>query len=159
MTIGPRPAHLALALDNDVLTDWRAGKPTTLQSIAAYTAVTKVPPALTSMTVFQMMYGFEKATVLSGGMTERTRWDMERARILTRECVVLDFNEQVAEIAAYIFPRLSKAERNKHWTDVFIVATALAHEYGVATRNRDDFELIAKQTPPHYPALRLQIWK
>jgi predicted nucleic acid-binding protein len=159
MTIGPRPAHLALALDNDVLTDWRAGKPATLQAVTAYTVIAKVPPALTSITVFEMMQGFEKASVLSGGMTERTRLDLERARVLTRECVVLEFNEQAAEIAAHVFPRLTQAERNKHWTDVFIAATALAHEYGVATRNRGDFELIARHTPPHYPALRLQIWK
>lgn len=149
----------ALALDNDVLTDWRGGKPATLQAITAYTITAKVPPALTSITVFEMMQGFEKASVLAGGMTERTRQDMERARVLTRECVVLDFNEQAAEIAAYVFPRLTQAERNKHWADVFITATAMAHEYGVATRNRGDFELIAGHTPPHYPALRLQFWK
>jgi predicted nucleic acid-binding protein len=159
MTIGPRPAHLALALDNDVLTDWRAGKSATLQAVTAYTVIAKVPPALTSVTVFEMMQGFEKAAVLSGGMTERTRLDLERAHVLTRECVVLDFNEQAAEIAAHVFPRLTQAERNKHWTDVFIAATALAHEYGIATRNRGDFELIARHTPPHYPALRLQVWK
>lgn len=159
MTIGPRPAHLALALDNDVLNDWRSRKPATLQTVRDYIAAAKVPPALTSTTVFEMMQGFEKASVLSGGMTERTRLDMEHARVLTRDCVVLPFNEEAAEIAAYVYPRLSQAERNKHWTDVFIAATALAHEYGVATRNRSDFELIARHTPPHYPALRLQIWK
>lgn len=159
MTLGPRPAHLALALDNDVLNDWRAGKPTTLQAVKDYTSAAKSAPALTSVTVFEMMQGFEKAAVLSGGMTEQIREDMERARVLTRECDVLDFNGQAAEIAAYIFPRLSKAERNKHWADIFIAATALAHEYGVATHNRADFELIAKHTPQHYPALRLQIWK
>ena len=159
MTIGPRPAHLALALDNDVLTDWRARKPATLQAIRDYIAAVKVPPALTSTTVFEMMQGFERAAVLSGGMTDRTRLDMEHARALTRDCIVLPFNEQAAEVAAYVFARLSQSERNKHWTDVFIAATSLAHEYGVATRNRADFELIASHTPPHYPALRLQIWK
>jgi predicted nucleic acid-binding protein len=92
-------------------------------------------------------------------MTDRTRLDMAHARILTRDCIVLPFNEQSAEIAAYIWPRLSRTEKSKHWADVFIVATALEHEYGVATRNRDDFELIARHTPPHYPSLRLQIWK
>ena len=159
MTIGPRPAHLTLALDNDVLNDWRARKPTTLQAVRDYVAAAKVPPALTSTTVFEMMQGFEKAAVLAGGMTERIRLDVEHARALIRDCVVLPFNEEAAEIAAYIFPRLSQAQRNKHWTDVFIAATALTHEYGVATRNRSDFELISSHTPQHYPALRLQIWK
>jgi predicted nucleic acid-binding protein len=159
MTIGPRLPHLALALDNDVLNDWRAGKLATLKAIKDYIAATKAPPALTSLTVFEMMQGFEKASVLLGGMSERTMQDKEHARILTRDCVVLPFNEAAAEIAAYIFPRLSQKERNKHWADVFIAATALAHEYGVATRNRGDFELIAKHTPPHYPVLRIQLWK
>jgi tRNA(fMet)-specific endonuclease VapC len=159
MTIGPRLAHLAFALDNDVLTDWRAGKPATLQAIKNYIAATKVPPALTAVTVFEMMQGFQKASVRAGGMTERMRLDIEHARALTRDCLVLPFNKEAAEIAAYVFPRLSQAERNKHWTDVFVAATALAHEYGVATRNRSDFELIASHTPANYPALRLQIWK
>ena len=159
MTLGPRPAYLALALDNDVLNDWRAGKPTTLQAIKDYTSATKALPALTSVTVFKMMHGFEKAAVIAGGMTERIKVDMECAKTLTVECGVLDFNQEAAEIAAYIFPRLSQKERNKHWSDVLVVATALAHEHGVATRNRSDFELISKYIPPHYPALRLHIWK
>lgn len=159
MTIGPRPAHLALALDNDVLNDWRARKPATLQHIKDYIAVVKEPPALTSMTVFEMLQGFERAAVLAGSMTERLRLDVEHARALTRGCAVLPFNEDAAAIAAHIFTRLSKSQRNQHWADAFIAATALAHDYGVATRNRDDFELIAKHTPQHYPALRIQVWK
>lgn len=159
MTIGPRPAHLALALDNDVLNDWRARRPTTLQAVNAYIAAAKVPPALTSATVFEMMHGFERAAVLAGGMTDRIRLDVEHARALTRDCVVLPFNQEAAEVAAYIFARLSKSQRNQHWGDVFIAATALVHEYGVATRNGDDFRLIADHMPLHYPALRIQIWK
>lgn len=42
----------------------------------------------------------------------------------------LSFNQDAAKIAAaYIFPRLLQKERNQHWTDVFITATALAHDY------------------------------
>jgi predicted nucleic acid-binding protein len=78
---------------------------------------------------------------------------------LIRQCTVLPFNQEAAEIAAYIFPRLSRSERNQHWTDVFIAATALAHDYGVATRNQSDYELIAKHTPPQYPLLRIEVWK
>lgn len=130
-----------------------------MEHIYRYIAVTKFPPALTSTTVFEMMRGFQKAVVLAGDITERIQLDIDHARALTRDCVVLPFNEVAAEIAAYIFPRLSKTERNQHWADVFIAATALAHEHGVATRNGDDFRLIGSHTPPHYPALRLQIWK
>jgi predicted nucleic acid-binding protein len=159
MTLGPRPAYLAIALDNDVLNDWRFGKQATLQAIGEYLSATKAMPALTSITVFEMMHGFEKAAVIAGSMTEQIRLDLERARTLTGECGVLDFNREAAEIAAYIFPRLSQKEQKKHRADVMVVATALAHEHGVATRNRSDFELISKHTPPNYPTLRLHIWK
>ncbi len=40
-----------------------------------------------------------------------------------------------------------------------IVATALAHNYGVATRNQRDFELIGQHLPPYAPVLYLAIWK
>ena len=78
---------------------------------------------------------------------------------LIRTCGVLDFNQLAANIAAYIFARLSKSQRNKHWCDVFIVATALAHGYGVATRNQRDFEMIGQHPPPSAPILYLAIWK
>jgi tRNA(fMet)-specific endonuclease VapC len=159
MTIGPKLAHQAFALDNDVLNDWRAGKPATQQAIKDYIAVTKAPPALTSTTVFEMMHGFEKSSFISKGTNLRTEVDKENARELARNALVLPFDERAAEIAAYVYPRLSQAERNKHWTDLLIAATALAHDYGVITRNREDFELIARFIPPSYSVLRLQIWK
>lgn len=159
MPIGPRPPDVVVALDNDVLNDWRFRKPATLRAIAEYIAVVKAPPAIPSPTVFEMMYGFEKASVKSGTVDERTAQDRERVRKLISECTVLPFNQDAAEIAAYIFPRLTRSEQSQHWTDMFIAATALAHDYGVATRNRTDFELIAKHTPPHYPPLRIEVWK
>jgi tRNA(fMet)-specific endonuclease VapC len=121
--------------------------------------VVKAPPTLTSITVFEVMHGFENAAVKSGTMNERMRQGREHVQELIRQCTVLPFNQEAAEIAAYIFPRLSRSERNQHWTDVFIAATALAHDYGVATRNQSDYELIAKHTPPQYPLLRIEVWK
>jgi predicted nucleic acid-binding protein len=159
LTIGPRPAQAALAFDNDVLTDWRAQKPSTVQSVNDYIAVTKVPPALPTFTIFEMMRGFEKAIILAGGMTERLNLDIENARLLTQDWPVLDFNRTAAQIAAYVYPRLSNAERNTHGGDLIIAATALAHDHGIITRNRTDFELIAKNMPPYCASLRIEIWK
>jgi predicted nucleic acid-binding protein len=158
MAIGPRPPDIVVALDNDVLNDWRFRKPVTLAAIDNYISQVKAPPALPSTTIFEMMHGFEKAALLSG-MNDRLRRDRDRAQDLIKECEVLSFNQEAAEIAAYVFPRLSQKERNRLWTDVFIAATVLAHEYGIATRNQSDFELIAKHTPPHYPQLRIEVWK
>lgn len=158
MSIGPRPPDVLVALDNDVFNDWRFRAPGTLQALQAYMAVVKAPPAIPSVTIFEAMHGLENAAVEAGTVNERARQDRERIKTLIGECTVLPFNQDAAEIAAYIFPRLSRKERNKHWADMFIAATALAHDYGVATRNRSDFELIAKHTPPHYPPLRIEIW-
>ncbi len=74
-------------------------------------------------------------------------------------CGVLDFDERAASIAAHIFPRLSQSQRNRHWRDILIAATALAHGCGVATRNKDDFELIGRDLPSHSRILHLAIWK
>ena len=159
MAIGPTPPDVVVALDNDVLNDWRFRKPATLKAINEYIGLVKAPPALPSTTIFEMVHGFENAVVKAGGVNERLRRDREHAQELIKECSVLSFNQEAAEIAAHIFPRLSKSERNRLWTDVFIAATALAHEYGIATRNRSDFELIARHIPANYPPLRIEVWK
>lgn len=159
MSIGPRDPDVLVALDNDVLNDWRFRKPATLKAINQYIGLVKAPPALPSTTIFEMLHGFENSAVKAGGVSERLKVDREHAQELIKECTVLSFNQEAAEIAAYIFPRLSKSERNTLWTDVFIAATALAHEYGIATRNRSDFELIARHMPAKYSPLRIVVWK
>lgn len=158
MSIGPFPPDISLALDNDVLNNWRTANPVIVAAITNYVRVAKGPPALTSITVFEMMHGFEK-TILRNGTSERLERDLNHARDLTRECLVLPFNQEAAEIAAHIFPRLSGKEQKDHGKDVFMAATLVAHQYGIATRNKRDFELIAKHVPAHYPALRIEVWK
>jgi len=159
MIIGPRTPDAILVLDTDVLNDWRSRKPATLKAINEYVAAIKAPPAFTSLTVFEAIHGFEKAAIKAGAMSEQIRQGKEMVRELIRECAVLPFNQEAAEIAAYIYPRLSKSDQQRHRADIFIAATALAHEYGVATRNQSDYELIARHTPPQYPPLRIEIWK
>lgn len=111
MTIGPRPAHVALLLDTDVLNDWRFQKPATVSAVADYIAVVKAPPALASTTVFEALHGFEKTVTKSGPPDERTRKGREQVERLIGSCLVLPFDQRAAEIAAYIFPRLSRSER------------------------------------------------
>ena len=78
---------------------------------------------------------------------------------IEQSSAVLPFDERAAGIAAYVFPRLTKAERDKNWYDVLIAATALAHGYGVATSDRPDFELIGRTLSDEQPLLYLAIWK
>src|SRR5262245_8357919 len=158
MAIGPRPPDIFVALDNDVLNNWRTNNATIVSAIDNYVAITKASPALTSITVFEMMHGFENAIIRSG-MNERLKRDIDHARALTKECAVLPFDQQAAEIAAYIFPRLTRKEKKDHWADTLIVATVIAHEYGIATLNRSDFEMLARHVPAQYPPLRIEVWK
>ena len=114
MAIGPiLPDFVVVALDSDVLNDWRFRKPSTIKAINAYIASVKAPPALPSTTIFEMLHGFENAGVKSGSVSERLRRDREQAQVLIKECSVLSFNQEAAEIASYIFPRLSQKERNR----------------------------------------------
>ena len=159
MAIGSALQETLLVLDTDVLTAWEYQTPYVLQAIRDYYSRLKQPPALTSITVFEALRGFEKVAVKLGGLDERTQRDRAATEHLIQNCRVLPFDQTAASIAAYIFPRLSQSERNKHREDIFIVATALAHGYGVATRNQRDFELIADHLPHDYPLLRLDVWK
>ncbi len=159
MPVAPALPEISLALDTDVLTDWRNQRPHTLRHINDYFIRQSKPPALTAFTVFEMLQGFEKVAAKPGGLDERTQKDRAQAEQLVQMCDVLPFDQTAAAIAAYIFPRLSQSERNKHWCDVFIAATALAHGHGLATRNERDFKLIAQHLPPDHRLLRLAVWK
>jgi predicted nucleic acid-binding protein len=148
-----------LALDNDVFTDWRKHRQGVSLAIKDYKARFKELPKLTSVTVFEARWGFEGQIVKLGGLdpeTEQMRLEMEE---LIQTCGVLDFDQHAASVAAHIFARLPQNQRNRHWRDILIAATALAHGYSVATRNKDDFELIGRDLPDLFPILHLAIWK
>src|SRR5215216_3785896 len=160
MPISEAAPEISLALDNDIFTHWRSQQPYALRAIADYQANHKIIPALTSITVFETLSGIEAEACKSGSRAnEKIKQAGIRAEQLIRNCIVLPFDQNAAVIAAYIFPRLSQGNRNKHWRDVFIAATALAHGYGLATRNKKDFELIANHLPPNHSILPLAVWK
>jgi predicted nucleic acid-binding protein len=79
--------------------------------------------------------------------------------MLSESCFVLSFEQNAASIAAYVYPRLTPQQLQKHWRDLFIAATALANGYGIATQNERDFKLIADHLPDSHSILRLAIWK
>lgn len=159
MPIGPVLADTFLVLDNDVFTHWRSDRHYVSREITYYFQRFKQLPAVASVTLFESFSGIESAIVKRQITVERSMLYHARIEQLRENCIVLPFDAPAASIAAHGFARLSKAERNKHWKDLFIAATALAHGCGVATRNRSDFELIAKNLPAGHPVLRLAIWK
>ncbi|MGI8565954.1 MAG: type II toxin-antitoxin system VapC family toxin [Pyrinomonadaceae bacterium] len=157
MAIGIALPDTSLALDSDMLTAWRYQKREVLGAIAAYQSQLKLFLALTSMTVYEAIYGFENKSFKPNEPNEQTRQDRLKTEQLIKSCVVLPFDQRAAEIAAYIVPRLSKNMPKELLRDVFIAATALAHRYGIATRNKKDFDLIANHIPDGL-ILRIADW-
>ena len=158
MAIGAALTETSLVLDNDIFNAWRYGRDQrVLGAIADYQSRLKVFPALTSMTTYQALYGFENKSTKPDEPNLQTKQARIGTEQLIKSCDVLPFNQRSAEIAAYIVPRLSKNIPKGTLVDAFIAATALAHGFGVATRNRNDFEIIAKQTPNDL-ILRLAAW-
>lgn len=159
MSVGSVLDETSLVLDTDILSDWRYGLAHTRRAISDYISRLKRPPALASTNVFEALNGFERELLKPDADIERTRIDLARTEELIQSCTVLPLDEEAARIAAYIFARLSRSDRNKHWCDVFIAATALSHGHGVATRNQEHFTLIASHLPSSHQLLRLAIWK
>lgn len=150
---------ILLALDNDVFTDWRNHRSHAVSAITDYQNRKSLYPKLPAMTVFQSRFGFEKEVARLGALDEQFERLRLRMEQIINDCGVLEVNDRATAIAAHIFARLSASERNRHWADVFIAATALAHDHGLATRNRADFELIGQHLPAYAPTLHLAIWK
>jgi predicted nucleic acid-binding protein len=156
MPIGLALPETSLALDNDVFTHWRNGQGYVLREIGEHFKRLKSMPALPSMTIFESLYGVEKEE-RKGGLTKfQAQQYKERIKKLSESCGVLSFNQNAAAIAAYVYPRLTGQQLQKHWKDLFIAATAIAHGYGIATQNERDFKLIADILPD---ILRVAVWK
>jgi predicted nucleic acid-binding protein len=155
--ISDSPENL-LALDSDVFTHLRNKQNYVLRKIAEYNIKTKTFPVIPSTTFFEANFGIQKALVKNEITSERATFQkIEIDKLLVNQSII-DFNQRASEIAAYIFARLSQSERNKHWRDLFIVATAVSHNYGLATQNKKHMELIANHLPKDLD-LRLAIWK
>jgi predicted nucleic acid-binding protein len=160
MALAPALPDTRLVLDTCTLTDWRYQRLATRQRIIDYTGEHGEAPALTSVTVFEALHGFEKKSPESRGLTERDSADRRATQLLIEQAAeIVPFDSRAAGIAAYIFPRLSQSQRNRHWCDLFIAATAMAHGYGVATSDQADFELIGATLSNNHPVPYLAIWK
>lgn len=154
----PPPPGTSLVLDTDVLTHWRTRRPNVLRAIKDYQEEFKVPPALTSFTVFEVLCGFKKEAARLRVVPDSTRRAREELERLVEGCSVLPFDQRAATIAAYIFERIGRRKSNEKWADVLIASTAIAHRYGLVSQNKKDFELIANYLPAPQK-LYLTIWQ
>lgn len=158
MTVVPTLAETSLVLDTDVFSHWRNRQKYALEAITLYQMRLKRPSSLTSITVFEALRGIELVVAKRGGSEQVDGIYRDRVEQLCELCGVLAFDRKAASIAAYVCAHLGDNLFRKHWRDVFIAATAIAHDHGVATGNKKDFELIGNALPVEYP-LRLAIWK
>lgn len=158
MPIIDSPPELPLALDNNVFTHLRNKKSYVLEQIKKHHSNARKLPVIPSLTLFEANFGVQKALATNKISVEQADIQIRIINILSANHTVISFDERASEIAAYIFARLSKSDKSQHWRDAFIVATAIAHNYGLATQNKRDMELIANNLPDNLD-LRLAVWK
>jgi predicted nucleic acid-binding protein len=158
MTLSGAFPQSSVVLDTDVFSHLRNKRDYVVREVQSYVERLQKPPALASMTVFEALQGIESETIKGHISVDDALTYKNRISELLRIYPVLPFDSAAAQIAALIFPRLSQSERNKHWGDLFIAATALAHNHAVATQNLRDFERIAQCVPSGYN-LRVVGWR
>lgn len=114
---------------------------------------------LTSITVFEALQGLYQS--LNNEKISEADFEQYKNRIdyLIGVHKILDFNGKAADIAAYICSKLGKSKSDKLWYDILIVATVLAHGFGLASGNQKDMKLIAANLPKEYTNLPLAIWR
>ena len=151
-------SELPLALDNNIFTHLRNKRNYVLEKVKHHLFYTKQFPVIPSTTLFEANFGIQKGLVKGNFTEEQANYQKQEINRLLISYPVIDFNQKASEIAAHVFARLSQSDRNKHWRDVFIVATTLSHNYGLASQNKKDMELIANHLPKDLD-LRIAIWK
>ena len=156
MPIGPALPDTPLALDTVILTHWRNSQSYVLREIADHFKRLKSVPALTSMTIFEALNGVEDEERKNKITRDQAQQYKDRIKGLSESCTVLPFDQNAAAVAAYAYPRLTGQQLQKHWKDLFIAATAVAHGHGIATQNERDFKLIADILPD---ILQVAVWK
>jgi len=129
MPIINAPSDTPLVIDTDIFSHLRNRQKYVEENIRNHFSNTKQFPAITAITVFEAISN-EQADIFR-----------QRINELIQKHQVLSLNQRASEIAAFIFPRLSKSNRHKHWRDMFIISIALAHNFGLATQNKRDAEL------------------
>jgi predicted nucleic acid-binding protein len=107
MAVGHSLADTSLVLDNDLFTHWRNKHPYVLREIAEYTGRLKQIPALTSVTLFESLWGVENAAVKKEVTDEESMRYRGRIEQLSENCEVLPFDGTAAAIAAYSFVAIS----------------------------------------------------
>jgi predicted nucleic acid-binding protein len=144
------------------------------EKIAEYYSNTKTFPAITSMTFFEAGFGIYDQFAKDVITQEKANEFQQNINLALAEIsVILPFDQKASKIASYIYAHILAKEQkwlqqrktkkkkgnreSKIWQDIFIISTAISHNYGLVSPDKD-MEIIGKYLPEKVN-LRLAIWK
>ena len=125
-------------LDTDTLSELCRGNQRVVDRARSYLE-THGRLTTSAVTVFERLRGYERA------IHEGKAFDsqMQAFRALVAACVVLPFDSEAAAVAASIWGRAIRSLR-RHLGDILIASVAISRQLPLVTRNRRDFEVLAK---------------
>jgi len=141
--------HGLAVLDTDTLSELSRGNPVVKDHALAYLAGFG-RLTVTAVTVFERLRGYRLA-IREGKPFER---QLQAFEALVANCIVLPFDQDAARVAADIWSGATRGRRH-HLGDILIAAIAVSRRLPLVTRNRRDFEGLAK---PSGVDLRLVDW-
>jgi predicted nucleic acid-binding protein len=139
----------AVVLDTDTLSELSRGNPVVRERALAYLADFG-RLTITAITLFERLRGYRLA-IREGKPFER---QLQAFEALAANCIVLPFDPEAASVAAEIWSVATRSQR-QHLGDLLIAAIAVSRQIPLVTRNRRDFDRIAK---PSGVDLRLVDW-
>jgi len=136
-------------LDTDTLSELSRGNATVHARARAYLAAFG-RLTISAVTVFERLRGYRLA-LLAG---KPFHVQLQAFQSLVRNCIVLPFDEDAADVSATIWSACTRAQRQQ-LGDILIAGIAVARQIPLVTRNRRDFEALGKVAAVH---LRLTDW-
>lgn len=127
-----------VVLDTDTLSELSRGNPLVKERALAYLSDFG-RLTITAVTVFERLRGYRVA-IREGKPFERQLLAFEA---LVANCVVLPFDQEAASVAAEIWSGVTRSQRQQ-LGDILIAAVAVSRQLPLVTRNKRDFEQLAK---------------
>lgn len=127
-----------VVLDTDTLSELSRGSPRVQQRALAYLA-TFGRLTITAVTVFERRRGYRLA-IREGKPFER---QLHAFEALVSNCIVLSFDVEAASVASEIWSAVARRQRQQ-LGDILIAAIAASRQLPLVTRNKRDFEGLAR---------------
>jgi predicted nucleic acid-binding protein len=125
-------------LDTDTLSELSRGNPYVSQQALTYLRDFG-RLTITAVTVFERMRGYRRA-IRDG---KPFQGQMQAFQALAANCIVLPFDEEAADVAAEIWSAVTRRDR-QNLGDILIASIAASRQLPLVTRNKRDFERLAK---------------